>query len=158
MTLRFVGGENLQRGRGLGGLLRLAKSVFSPIARSVSKAVNSGTGKSIMKALKQQAIDSSLNLATDALRGNNLSESFQNEIGNIRENAADNIDSLKRHKTKKKTNLKQRGRAKKRSRDQSGSGCRSKKQKRVHSLTPKRSKSTKKKSNIKRRTKQGLFD
>ena len=38
MTLRFTGGEHLQRGRGLGGLLRLAKSVFSPIARTVVPA------------------------------------------------------------------------------------------------------------------------
>ena len=70
MTLKFTGGEYLQRGRGLGGLLRLAKSVFSPIVRTVAKAANSNTGKSILNALKQQAIDSTVNLATDALRGN----------------------------------------------------------------------------------------
>ena len=36
--MKFTGGEYLQRGRGLGGLLRLAKSVFSPIVRTVAKA------------------------------------------------------------------------------------------------------------------------
>ena len=158
MTLRFVGGENLQRGRGLGGLLRLAKSVFSPIAKTVSKAVNSGTGKSIMKALKQQAIDSSLNLATDALRGNDLGESFQNEIGNIRENAADNIESIRRSKTKKKIIPKSKNKAKKRARDQSGGGFRSNKQKRVKLSAPKGRKRTKKESNMKRRNKKGLLE
>ena len=78
MTLTFVGGEPLQRGRGLGGLLRLVKSVFSPIAKTAVKAAKSNTGKAIFKALKEQAIDSSVNLATDALRGNNIKIQFFN--------------------------------------------------------------------------------
>ena len=112
MTLRFAGGEYLQRGRGLGGLLRLAKSVFSPIVRSVTKAAKSNTGKSILNALKQQAIESSMNLATDALRGNDMSESFQGEVKSIRENAANSIESLR--KPRKRTKQKK----------QRGSGCR----------------------------------
>lgn len=95
MTLTFVGGEPLQRGRGLGGLLRLVKSVFTPIAKTAVKAAKSNTGKAIFKALKEQAIDSSVNLATDALRGNNLKESFQNELESVRENTANTIENLK---------------------------------------------------------------
>ena len=46
MSLRFKGGERLQRGRGIGGLLRLVKSLFSPIIRSVGKtAVKAATSK-----------------------------------------------------------------------------------------------------------------
>ena len=105
MTLRFTGGEHLQRGRGLGGLLRLAKSVFSPIARTVVKAAKSNTGKSILNALKQQAIESTVNLATDALRGNDMSESFQGEINSIRENAADSIENLRKPMKKSKRKL-----------------------------------------------------
>lgn len=108
MTLRFTGGEHLQRGRGLGGLLRLAKSVFSPIARTVVKAAKSNTGKSILNALKQQAIESTVNLATDALRGNDMSESFQGELNTIRENAANSIENLRKPKKKSKRKL-QRG-------------------------------------------------
>ena len=44
MTLRFRGGERLQRGRGIGGLLRLVKSVFSPLVKSA--------GKTVIKAVK----------------------------------------------------------------------------------------------------------
>ena len=113
MTLKFTGGEYLQRGRGLGGLLRLAKSVFSPIVRTVAKAAKSNTGKSILNALKQQAIESSVNLATDALRGNDMSESFQGELNSIRENAANSIESLR--KPRKRTKPKK----------QRGSGCES---------------------------------
>ena len=54
MSLRFKGGERLQRGRGIGGLLRLAKSLFSPIVRSVGKtAVKAATSKIGKKAIKK---------------------------------------------------------------------------------------------------------
>ena len=130
MTLRFTGGEYLQRGRGLGGLLRLAKSVFSPIVRTVTKAAKSSTGKSILNALKQQAIESSMNLATDALRGNDMSESFQGELTSIRENAANSIESLR--KPRKRTKQKK----------QRGSGCESpaKKSKKSYKSKPKHGK------------------
>ena len=138
MTLRFTGGEYLQQGRGLGGLLRLAKSVFSPIVRSVTKAAKSNTGKSILNALKQQAIESSMNLATDALRGNDMSESFQGEIKSIRENAANSIESLR--KPRKRTKQKK----------QRGSGCESsaKKSKLSYKSKPK---------HVKNRKNKGLF-
>ena len=138
MTLKFTGGEYLQRGRGLGGLLRLAKSVFSPIVRTVSKAANSNTGKSILNALKQQAIESSMNLATDALRGNDMSESFQGEVKSIRENAANSIESLR--KPRKRTKQKK----------QRGSGCESpaKKSKKSYKSKPK---------HVKTRKNKGLF-
>ena len=45
MTIRFRGGERLQRGRGIGGLLRLVKSVFSPLVKSFGKtALNQRKG------------------------------------------------------------------------------------------------------------------
>lgn len=139
MTLRFTGGEHLQRGRGLGGLLRLAKSVFSPIARTVVKAAKSNTGKSILNALKQQAIESTVNLATDALRGNDMSESFQGEIDSIRENAANSIENLRKPMKKSKRKL------------QKGSGF---------EFTPKRTKRSKTPYNrSKHKTNnRGLFD
>ena len=142
MTLKFTGGEYLQRGRGLGGLLRLAKSVFSPIARTVVKAAKSNTGKSILNALKQQAIESTVNLATDALRGNDMSESFQGELGSIRENAANSIENLK----------KPRKRPKKKS--QKGSGYESKAKKSRRSV---KSSNRSKPKNVSYNKRKGLF-
>ena len=53
MSLRFRGGERLQRGRGIGGLLRLLKSVFSPLVKSagktIVKAATSDTGKAVLR-------------------------------------------------------------------------------------------------------------
>lgn len=141
MTLKFTGGEHLQRGRGLGGLLRLVKSVFSPIARTVVKAAKSNTGKSILNALKQQAIESSVNLATDALRGNDMSKSFQGEMDHIRENAANSLEHLRRGKKRPK-NKNQRGKG------LEPSSKRHRKNKKELRNKPKRDK----------RTSKGLFD
>ena len=100
MSLKFVGGERIQRGRGLGGLLRMFKSLFSPVLKSVGKkvvkAATSNTAKSIAKTLGEQAIESGLNLATDALRGNNLKESANNEFTTFKHTAADSLDKIKR--------------------------------------------------------------
>ena len=67
MSLRFRGGETLQRGRGIGGLLRLVKSVFSPLVqtagKTIVKAAKSKAGKAIINEVKDQAIDSGLRLA-----------------------------------------------------------------------------------------------
>ena len=100
MSLKFVGGERIQRGRGLGGLLRMFKSLFSPVIKSVGKnvvrAATSNTAKSIAKTLGEQAIESGLNLATDALRGNNLRESANNEFTAFKSTAANSLDRIKR--------------------------------------------------------------
>jgi hypothetical protein len=37
MSLRFRGGDYIRRGRGIGGLLRMAKSVFLPLMKTAGK-------------------------------------------------------------------------------------------------------------------------
>ena len=102
MSLRFKGGERLQRGRGIGGLLRLVKSVFSPLVKSagksIVKAATSNTGKAVMNSIKDQAIDSGMKLAADALRGEDMEESLQQEIQQVKRKAADGIESVRRVK------------------------------------------------------------
>ena len=99
MSLRFVGGEHLQRGRGIGGLLRLMKSVFSPVAKSVGKkvvsAIKSSSGKKILNVLKDQAIDSSVTLASNALKGNDMNTSIQDELNSVKSNLSTVIDELR---------------------------------------------------------------
>lgn len=106
MSLRFRGGDYIQRGRGIGGLLRMAKSFFMPLMKTagstVLKAAKSNTGKMIGNAIKEQAISSGTQLLADAVRGNNLEESLHNEGQNIRKRAADTIENLPPKKRKKK--------------------------------------------------------
>ena len=45
MSIRFSGGDRFQRGRGIGGILRLAKSLFKPVITTIGKAVKSNTRK-----------------------------------------------------------------------------------------------------------------
>ena len=102
MSLRFKGGERLQRGRGIGGLLRLVKSVFSPLVKSagksIVKAATSNAGKTVMNSIKDQAIDSGMKLAADALRGEDMEESLQQELQHVKRKAADGLESVRRMK------------------------------------------------------------
>ena len=106
MSLRFKGGERLQRGRGIGGLLRLVKSLFTPLVKSagksIVKAATSNTGKAVLNSIKDQAIDSGIRLASDALRGEDMDESLHNELQTVKRKAADGLESVVR-KNKKRT-------------------------------------------------------
>ena len=102
MSLRFRGGVRLQRGRGIGGLLRLVKSLFTPLVKSagksIVKAATSNTGKAVLNSIKDQAIDSGIKLATDALRGEDMNESLQSELQTVKHKAADGLESVVRNR------------------------------------------------------------
>ena len=98
MSLRFRGGERLQRGRGIGGLLRLLKSVFSPLVRTagktIVKAAKSDVGKHVLKNLKEQAIESGVHLTSAAIRGDDMGEALNNELQSVKRKAADVVDEV----------------------------------------------------------------
>ena len=104
MSLHFKGEERLQRGRGIWGLLRLVKSLFTPLVKSagksIVKAATSNTGKAVMNSIKDQAIDSGIRLASDALRGEDMDESLHNELQSVKRKAADGLESVVRKKKK----------------------------------------------------------
>ena len=119
MSLRFRGGERLQRGRGIGGLLRLVKSVFAPLVKtagkSIVKAATSTTGKKVLNTIKDQAIESGMRLATDALRGEDMSISLENERQHVKRKAADALETMydeARAKKQLKTSSKRKYKAK----------------------------------------------
>ena len=80
MALRFRGGERLQRGRGIGGLLCLAKGLFKPLFKTATQAITSNAAKTAGKAIANQLVESGANIATDALKGNNVNDSLQREL------------------------------------------------------------------------------
>ena len=96
MALRFRGGERLQRGRGIGGLLRMAKGLFKPLFKTATKAITSNAAKTAGKAIANQLVESGANIATDALMGNDVNESFQRELQTGQKNAAVRVQKLKR--------------------------------------------------------------
>ena len=111
MPLKFVGGEQLQRGRGIGGIFRFIKSIFAPAVKTVGKsvvgAVKSTTGKKILNVLKDQAIDTTMNLAQDVLKGNNVRSSLQDEVNDLKTNLSSLITELR--KTRKRSSDTQEG-------------------------------------------------
>ena len=104
MSIKFRGGYPSQRGRGIGGLLRAAGSLFKPLFKTLSstalKAARSNTGKMIGNALKEQAIDSAVKLGVDAMRGEDMDVSLQNEMQHVKRKAADGIENV--HSIRKK--------------------------------------------------------
>ena len=53
MGLNFIGGERIQRGKGIGGLLRAASKLFSPITKLTKKALKSHSWKKNIKCCKR---------------------------------------------------------------------------------------------------------
>ena len=105
----FWGGERVQRGKGLGGFIRLASKLFTPLKKVARKALTSNTGKKVVSAVKEQAIDSSINLAKDIASGKDLKTSLKDELSNIKGAAKrkaidiglDILESQKKKKPKK---------------------------------------------------------
>lgn len=112
MSIRFRGGERLQRGRGIGGLLRLVKSVFSPIVKSFGrtaiKAVTSKTGKKAIKSIQDQLVTSAINMTGDVIQGNDLGESFQNQVSNLKQTAGNVVKSFAGKNTEGKNESKKK--------------------------------------------------
>ena len=117
MSLRFKGGNLLQKGRGIGGLLRAASSLFKPFFKTVGstalKVARSNTGKAIGKALKEQAISSAKNIAIDTIRGENIRDSLNNEVSNVRKRVADNVENMLNSPKKRKVVTKSKSNKKK---------------------------------------------
>ena len=51
MGVQFRGGERFQIGRGIWGLLQMAKILFKPVLKTVGKVVKSNSGKAIGNVL-----------------------------------------------------------------------------------------------------------
>lgn len=117
MSLRFKGGNLLQKGRGIGGLLRAASSLFKPLFRSVGstalKVARSDAGKAIGKVVKDQAISSAKNIALDTISGKNIKDSVNSEVKNVRKRVADGIENVLNEPKKRKVLPKSRKKKKK---------------------------------------------
>ena len=96
MSLRFRGGDRFQRGRGIGGLFRIAKGLFKPLMGTIGRALKSNTGRAIGRALKDQAISTGTNLLADVVAGNDMKQGLNREVQDIRQNAALGIHSIKK--------------------------------------------------------------
>lgn len=118
----FRGGERIQRGKGIGGWLRLASKLFTPLKNVAQKVLSSKTGKKVISSVKEQAIDSSINLAKDLAAGKDLKSSINDEMENVKDNvkrkAVDiGIDFLKAKKKKHQKTKKKVVRRSKKQRD-----------------------------------------
>ena len=77
-------------------------SLFLNVGKSIVNTAISNTGKAVLNSIKDQAIDSGIRLASDALRGEDMDESLHNELQTVKRKAADGLESVVR-KNKKRT-------------------------------------------------------
>ena len=107
MSIKFRGGERIQKGKGIGGILRALGGIFKPLVKTLGstfvKAAKSSTGRAVGQALKEQAVTSLGNLTAETLRGNDLKKSLADEVVSVRENGADMIDNLIASRRKRKS-------------------------------------------------------
>ena len=95
MSLRFRGGDRFQRGRGIGGLFRIAKGLFKPLMGTIGRALKSNTGRAIGRALKDQAISTGTNLLADVVAGNDLKHRLNRKVQDIRQRTVLGIQQVK---------------------------------------------------------------
>ena len=95
--IHFRGGEIQQKGKGIGSFFRGLINMLRPIARSVgsnlARAATSDTAKDMAKTLREQAIDSTLNMTKDYLNGNDMQHSIDSMMDFKQfDNDEDNVD------------------------------------------------------------------
>ena len=99
MTIYFRGGEIRQKGKGIGGFFRGLVNLFKPMVKSagssIAKAATSNAAQEVYKTLGEQAIDSTLNMTKDLLRGNDMQTSFNRESENMKRTGAEIIDKVR---------------------------------------------------------------
>ena len=77
--------------------------IKSPFFKVAKKVITSNAAKAAGKAVANQLVESGANIATDALMGNDVNESFQRELQAGRHNAAIGVQKLKRGIQQKRT-------------------------------------------------------
>ena len=94
MGINFIGGERVQRGSGIGGLLRFVKTIFSSIGQIAKKALQSDSGEKLVQAVKEQAINILINEASNIAQGKDIKESFIDEADKAKNNSKRKIGDL----------------------------------------------------------------
>ena len=83
-----------QRGRGLGSIFSSLIRAVIPAASKVGKAMlKSPITKELLKTAKDTAIQGGVSLAADALRGEDMSESLQQNLNMAKERMADSMET-----------------------------------------------------------------
>ena len=70
--------------------------IKSPFFKVAKRAITLNAAKAAGKAVANQMVESGANIATDALMGNDVNESFQRELQAKRQNADMGVKKLKR--------------------------------------------------------------
>lgn len=95
--MNFHRGKYLQRGRGIGSVLASFFNTVLPVAKSIGQSIiNSPLTKQVLTTAKNSAIDAGLNIAADALSGENIGRTVKKNLAQAGENIGQTIRAPKR--------------------------------------------------------------
>jgi hypothetical protein len=85
-------GRYIQRGRGFGSILSSFFRTVLPVVKSIgSSIIKSPITKQVLSTARNSAIDAGLNIAADALSGENVGDSLQKHAGTVAQNIAQTV-------------------------------------------------------------------
>ena len=108
--IHFRGGEIQQKGKGISiffhGLINMLRPVARSVGSNLARAATSNTAKDIAKTLREQAIDSTLNMTQDYLNGNDMQHSFDRETGEFRKRGSEIIEQVQTKRRRRDQSIK----------------------------------------------------
>lgn len=100
----YHSGPRIQRGRGLGSILRGLFKSFAPVAKLGmsygKKLLSSPLAQKLGSTALEAAKKSAANIAADAIAGNNLKESAQRELQDAKEKIATTLRAGRKRKAR----------------------------------------------------------
>lgn len=98
--MNYHRGPYIQRGSGFGSILGGLFKAALPVLSSVGKGIlGSPVTKRLISSGKQAAIDTGVNILSDAIEGRNLRESLQENIGEARSRVAESLRQSRQART-----------------------------------------------------------
>ena len=108
--IHFRGGEIQQKGKGISiffhGLINMLRPVARSVGSNLARAATSNTAKDIAKTLREQAIDSTLNMTQDYLNGNDMQHSIDRETGEFRKRGSEIIEQVQTKRRRRDQSIK----------------------------------------------------
>jgi hypothetical protein len=106
--MEYHRGRYIQRGRGIGSILSSFFRTVFPIVKSIGSSIlKSPVTKEVLSTAKNSAIDAGLNIAADALSGENVADSMAKHAGSASKKVGISLRPNTSSKARSSTTVKQ---------------------------------------------------
>ena len=91
----YQGAQRVQSGKGLGNKL---SALYKTVVPALQKAVSTPAVKKVSDVAKKAAIDAGLNIINDLAAGDDIKQSLDKNLGELKVKVGDSLSSRKRKK------------------------------------------------------------